>query len=177
MSEKRTVLEQLANRFFAIPAIAQWWAKGAAVRTQELLQDDQTIPFTPLRKALGQCRVALLTTGGIHLPTQPPFNMDDPDGDASYRMIPGDVALETVTITHKYYDHSDADRDLNVIFPLAHLRELVTAGVIGSLASNHFGFMGHIEGAQIPMLNTQTAPAAAKLLRADGVDVALLTPA
>lgn len=177
MREKRTLFERLANRFFAIPAVAQWWAKGAAERTQALLQDEQGIPFTPLRKALGQCRVALLTTGGIHLPTQPPFNMDDPDGDASYRLIPGDVALETLTITHKYYDHSDADRDVNVIFPLAHLRDLVEKGVIGSLASNHFGFMGHIEGPQVPILNTQTAPAVAKLLRADGVDVALLTPA
>lgn len=177
MSEKRTVFERLANRFFALPTVAQWWAKGAAARTQQLLADDQPIPFTPLRKTLGQCRVALLTTGGVHLPTQPPFNMDDPDGDASYRTIPSDVALETLTITHKYYDHSDADRDVNVIFPLAHLRELVTAGVLGSLASNHFGFMGHIAGAQIPILNTKTAPAVAKSLRADGVDVALLTPA
>lgn len=177
MSEKRTLLERLANRFFAIPSVAQWWAKGAAERTQALFNDDQAIPFTPLRKPLRQCRVALLTTGGVHLPTQPPFDMANPDGDASYRLIPQDVERSSITITHKYYDHSDADRDLNVIFPLAHLHDLVTQGVLGSLASNHVGFMGHIEGEQLPLLNTQTAPAVAKLLRADQVDVALLTPA
>jgi len=177
MSEKRTLLERLANRFFAIPLVAQWWAKGAAGRTQALLHDDQAIPFTPLRKPLRQCRVALLTTGGVHLSTQPPFIMADPAGDASYRLIPYDVAQSAVTITHKYYDHSDADRDLNVIFPLVHLRELVAKGVLGALATNHVGFMGHIEGEQLARLTAQTAPAVAKLLRADGVDVALLTPA
>lgn len=177
MHEKRTLVERLANRFFAIPTVAQWWAKGAAARTQALFSDEQTIPFTPLRKPLHRCRVALLTTGGVHLQTQPPFDMADPDGDASYRLIPQEVAHSGMTITHKYYDHSDADRDLNVIFPLMHLRALVKQGVLGALASNHVGFMGHIEGAQLPILNTQTAPAVANLLRADQVDIALLTPA
>jgi D-proline reductase (dithiol) PrdB len=177
MSENRTLPERLANRFFAIPAVAQLWAKVTAGRTDGLVDLSGAIPFAPLRKPLHQCKAALLTTGGIHLPEQPPFDMTNPDGDAGYRAIPDNIALNAITITHKYYDHSDADRDLNVIFPLTHFRALVQQGVIGSLATTHFGFMGHIDGEQVPILNERTAPEVASKLRADGVDFAFLTPA
>ncbi|MCB0183056.1 MAG: hypothetical protein KDE31_02265, partial [Caldilineaceae bacterium] len=142
MSEKRTWLERLANRFFAIPTVAQLWAKRTAGRTEGLVDLSGGIPFARLTKPLHECKVALLTTGGVHLPEQPPFDMDNPDGDATYRAIPTDTPPERITITHKYYDHSDADADLNVIFPLEHFRSLVQTGIIGSLASHHFGFMG-----------------------------------
>ncbi len=177
MAEKRSIYEKIANRFFAIPAVAQLWAKRSATRTQGLVDLSGAIPWTLLKKPLNQCTVALVTTGGIHLPTQSPFDMENPDGDASYRAIPVDVDIAQITITHKYYDHTDADTDLNVIFPLTHFRDLVTRGVIGALAPRHFGFMGHIEGTQLPILNERTAPEVATTLRADKVDVAFLTPA
>ena len=177
MAEKRSLYEKISNRIFAIPTVAQLWANVAARRSMGLVDWSMGIPFAPFKKPLHQCKVALLTTGGIHLRDQLPFDMENPDGDASYRVIPGDVALEQISITHKYYDHSDADADLNVIFPLAHLRDLVVRGVIGALAPRHFGFMGHIEGPQVAQLTGQTAPDVAAKLRADGVDFALLTPA
>ncbi len=174
MSEKRSLYEKIANRLFAIPAVAQLWAKRQA---NQMAAQADVIPFARLRKPIAQSTLALITTGGIHLHTQVPFDMTDPDGDATYRELPGTVALDQFTITHKYYDHTDADRDPNVIFPLAHLRDLVSKGVIGALATRHLGFMGHIEGAQLRHLTEQSAPAVAALLRADGVDIALLTPA
>lgn len=177
MAEKRTVLERFFNWFYAMPTVAQLWAKRSAEKTRQVVELDEAIPFTRLDKPLDACRVALITTGGIHLPSQPPFDMDNPDGDASYREIPGDVALDEITITHKYYDHSDADRDLNVIFPLAHLRDLVTQGVLGSVAPRHVGFMGHIDHGLVEVLNRETAPDVAAKLRDDQVDFALLTPA
>ncbi|MCB0063053.1 MAG: hypothetical protein KDE19_13100 [Caldilineaceae bacterium] len=177
MAERRTVTERISNRLFAIPAVAQLWAKLTASRVDGLVDLSSGIPFAQLTKPLAACKVALLTTGGIHLPDQEPFDMDNPDGDATYRAIPGDVAIEQITITHKYYDHTDADADLNVVFPLAHFRDLVHKGVIGSLAATHFGFMGHIDEEQVGILNEQTAPEVAAKLRADGVDFAFLTPA
>ncbi len=177
MSEKRTAVERLSNRLFAIPAVAQLWAKLTAGRTGGLVDLSGGIPFTRFTKPISQCKVALLTTGGIHLPEQTPFDMENPDGDATYRAVPGEVALDTLTITHKYYDHTDADRDPNVIFPLTHFRDLVEQRVIGSLATWHYGFMGHIEGPQVAILNERTAPEVAAKLRADGVDFAFLTPA
>lgn len=98
------------------------------------------------------------------------------DGDASYRIIPGDADLARLTITHDYYDHAAADRDLNCVFPLERLAELVHEGVVGALAPRHVGMMGHILGRERLRLVTQTAPAIVELLRADDVDVVLATP-
>lgn len=177
MPDDRTFFERISNRVFAVPAVAQFWAKMTAGRTGTLADISGGIPFTPLDKPLSRATVALVTTGGIHLPAQTPFDMENPDGDASYREIPGDVDPAAITITHKYYDHTDADADVNVIFPLAHVRELVERGVIGGVAPRHFGFMGHIDGEQVAVLNEKTAPEVAAKLRADGVDFAFLTPA
>ena len=135
------------------------------------------IPFTVLRKPLGQCTGALITTAGVHLRAQPPFDMANPDGDASYREIPGTTTDGQMVITHKYYDHCDADQDLNVVFPLDHFRDLAAQYVIGAVAPRHFGFMGHVEGPLVQRMTARTAPDVAAKLRADGVDFAFLTPA
>lgn len=177
MSERKTWFERVMNRFYAIPSVLQLWAGRAARRSAELVAGDESIPFTRLHKPLSAARGVLITTGGIHLKTQPPFDMENTDGDASYREIPDDVAMNEITITHKYYDHRDADADLNVIFPLAHFHDLVRRRVIGSLASRHFGFMGHIEGKQLTILMKRSAPQVAAMLRSEGVDFAFLTPA
>jgi D-proline reductase (dithiol) PrdB len=177
MSKKLTLRQRLANRFYAVPAVAQWWATRTAAHMPQVVGIDGSHPFTPLRKPLSQCRVALITTAGVHLCSQEPFDMDDGDGDATYRELPAAAGPADMTITHKYYDHHDADQDINVVFPLAHFRDLVERGVIGSLAPRHFGFMGHIEGPQIANLTGQSAPDVAARLRSDGVDFAFLTPA
>lgn len=176
-SERLTLKERFNNWWYAIPAVAQLWARKSAARTSHVVDVSGGIPFTPLTKPLAKCRVALITTGGIHLPEQAAFDMTNPDGDAGYRVIPGDADLTRLTITHKYYDHSDADADRNIIFPLNHLRDLARQAIIGSVAPRHFGFMGHIDGELIAVLNQQTAPAVAARLRQDQVDCVLLTPA
>lgn len=177
MTEKRTLFERLSNRFFAIPAVAQWWAKRTAQRTNTLVDLSSGIPFATVRKPLAKARIALVTTAGVHLRTQLPFDMENPDGDPTYREIPNTVDTTQLMITHKYYDHTDADADLNVVFPLAHFRDLVTKQIIGSLAPRHFGFMGHIDKELITTLNKRSALEVATKLRADGVDFVFLTPA
>ncbi len=66
---------------------------------------------------------------------------------------------------------------VNVVFPLAHFRDLQQRRVIGKLAPRHFGLMGHIEGEQATLLIQRSAPEIAAELAADGVDFAFLTPA
>jgi D-proline reductase (dithiol) PrdB len=177
MAETRSLRERISNRIFAVPAVAQLWAKLSAGRTDGLVTLDDQIPFASFGSHFADATVALITTGGVHLPDQPPFDMENPDGDATYREIPGMTDPAEIVITHKYYDHTDADADLNVVFPLGHFQDLVRQGVIGRMAPRHFGFMGHIDAAQVPMLNGQTAPEVAAKLRDDGVDFAFLTPA
>ena len=133
-------------------------------------------PWTPFTGPLSKARVALVTTAGVHLASQKPFDMKDPDGDPTYRGIPSQSPRDAYTITHDYYDHSDADTDLNIVFPIDRLREMAEAGEIGSLATVNYGFMGHIDGPHIDTLVKKTAPEVAALLKGDGVDVVLLTP-
>lgn len=177
MSKFSNWRQQTLNRFYAIPIITQWWAKRAAMRVHAPGAQRDSVPLTLLHKPLAACRVALVTTAGIHLHGQQPFDMENPDGDATYREIPANATHAELTITHNYYDHTDADRDRNVVFPLAHFHELAKRGVIGSVAPHHFGFMGHIEGAQVSLLTHRYAAEVAAKLRRDGVDFTLLTPA
>jgi len=169
-------LGRLTNRFFAklftrFPALLD----RATGRVGPVVHVEGE-PWTPFTGPLSKARVALVTTAGVHLARQKPFDMKDPDGDPTCRAIPSQSPREEYTITHDYYDHSDADRDLNIVFPIDRLREMAEAGEIGSLAPVNYGFMGHIEGPHIDTLIKKTAPEVAALLKGDGVDVVLLTP-
>jgi len=138
--------------------------------------DVEGIPWTPFARGLSRSRVALVTTAGVHLMGQEPFDMRDPGGDPTFRELPMDTPLEGYTITHDYYDHTDADRDINVVFPITRLKELAAEGFIGEAAPMNYGFMGHIEGPHIETLMKEIAPGVAERLRRDAVDAVLLTP-
>jgi D-proline reductase (dithiol) PrdB len=128
-------------------------------------------PFVRPEKSLDRSRLALVTTGGVHLPGQPRFDIDDPAGDCSYREIP--TSARDLTWTHAYY-RPDEGSDLDAVFPLDTLRGLVGDGVVGELSGRHFSFMGAIHD-PTPLVE-DTAPEVAGKLVEDLVDVVLLTP-
>ena len=128
-------------------------------------------PFVRPQKPLDECRVALVTTGGVHLPVQPRFDIDDPLGDCSYREIP--TGADDLTWTHAYYRPNEGT-DLDSVFPLGTMRELEDEGIVGELNRRHFSFMGAIHDPQ-PLVK-ETAPEVAAKLADDAVDAALLTP-
>ena len=128
-------------------------------------------PFARPTRPLAESRVALVTTGGVHLPEQPRFDIDDPAGDCSYREIPNDA--EILTWTHAYH-RPDEGLDLDAVFPLWTLRALASAGEVGELNHRHFSFMGAIHDS-FPLAE-KTAPEVAGKLAEDGVDAVLLTP-
>ncbi len=138
--------------------------------------ESDELPWSPARIPLAEASIALVTSAGVHLKRDQPFEMENPEGDASFRVIPGDTALRDLTITHDYYDHRAADRDLNCVFPLERLRELAAAGKIGRVAPRHIGTMGHILGAEERRLVSAAAPAIAKLLVEDGIDYVVAAP-
>ena len=128
-------------------------------------------PFARPKHALDSSRLALVTTGGVHLPYQPRFDIDDPAGDCSYREIP--TTAHDLTWTHAYY-MPDEGSDLDAVFPLETLRRLVSDGAVGELSARHFSFMGAIHD-PTPLVEI-TAPEVAGRLVEDRVDVVLLTP-
>ncbi|MBF0473360.1 MAG: hypothetical protein HQK91_11280 [Nitrospirae bacterium] len=131
------------------------------------------IPFTSMSKPLSACKVSLVTTSGVHLISQKPFNMIDKDGDPTLRIIND---TNNLMITHDYYDHSDADKDINIVFPIDRLKEFEEQGVIGKVSEHHFGLMGHIIGRHIDILVNITAKEIIAILKKDSVDVVILTP-
>jgi len=115
--------------------------------------------------------LALVTTGGVHLPDQPRFDIGDPAGDCSYREIP--TSANDLTWTHAYY-RPDEGSDLDAVFPLETLRRLVRDGIVGGLSARHFSFMGAIHD-PTPLVESMAPEVAGKLVE-DQVDIVLLTP-
>ena len=134
------------------------------------------VPFARPRKPLSAMTLALMTTGGLSAPGQPPFDEDARGGDSSFRLIPGDVDVSDLAIHQRSesFDHSGFEADRNLGFPLDRLREMSSRGDLGPLASRHLSFMGSITAPG--RLIKETAPAAAEQLLADGVDAVLLVP-
>lgn len=134
------------------------------------------VPWAPLSKPLSQAKVALVSTAGLVLPEQEPFDNTIRGGDTSFRKIPADTDLRRLVDTHRSqsYDHSGLHQDPNLAFPLDRLHELAAAGRIGSVNHRHLSFMGSITAPG--RLTRDSAPAAAELLVADGVEAALLVP-
>src|SRR5947209_17266029 len=97
------------------------------------------VPFTPFDGELHKATVAVVTAAGVHLKDQEPFNISDELGDLTFRLIPPDVDSSQLMVTHHHYDHSDADRDINVVFPIDVLRDLVEEGFVAGVVKKHIG--------------------------------------
>lgn len=166
---KNKALARLTTRF---PALAQRFIDAYQAR-----ENADAIPWTEPARPLQQAKLALVTTSGIHHSDQAHFDMSDTNGDPSYRELDGERIFDDFKITHDYYDHSNARKDPNIILPLDRVRELVDEGIVGSLAKTHYAFMGHIDGPHIETLTQKTAREIAWKLKADQVDLVLLTPA
>lgn len=166
-----SLFSALWTGLFKLEWVRNYWAKH-----YHSLEYDQS-PWTPLRKPVAESRLTLLSTGGVHLAEDVPFDMSDHNGDPGFRQIPLYSSPGEWTVTHDYYDHSDARQDWNLVFPLERLQELQSLGEIGELTPTHYSLMGHIDGPHLPTLLHQTARELAKRLREEHADLALLVPA
>jgi D-proline reductase (dithiol) PrdB len=122
---------------------------------------------------LKEATVAIVTTAGLRHPdTDGSWNPDDP----AFRVF--DRTDRGMTIGHlsPNFDRSGFVEDINVIYPIDRLEEMAAEGVIKDVGAHHISFMGAQGDHTMGTLRMDTAPAAAKLLKEDGVDVVLLTP-
>ena len=72
------------------------------------------------------------------------------------------------------FDRAGSIADRNVVFPIDRLAEMEADGVIGRVAPRHLSFLGSTF--DLSTFQLDTGPAAARLLRDDGVDVVLAHP-
>ena len=165
------IVRWLARFFTWNRTLRELWARFVEVDA------GKEIPWAPFRKIPSGCTVALVTTAGVHLGGDTPFDMKDRRGDPSYREIPAGTSAGELAVTHDYYDHRDADRDVNVVFPIDRVREMASAGEIGREARMHYSFMGHVLPPHLATLRQASAPEVARKLGEAGVDLVLLSPA
>lgn len=126
--------------------------------------------WTPVTKELKEMTIALVTAAGVHLKSDKRFNLA---GDFTFRKIPGDVPTDELMVSHGGYDNGDVNKDINCMFPLDRLRELVSEGLINKVAPTHIGFMGG--GGDQQKFKESTGPEIANLLKSEEVDAVLLT--
>ncbi len=161
-----------ATLFGVIPvgtAFGHWISKIIALPQLRRLAVGE-VPWTPLRKPLSESTVVLISTGGVHLRSDRPFNLNS---DPTFRVIPKGAQPADLAISHQAYDRTDALRDINLVFPIERLRELEAEGIIGRLAEDHYGF-GLMGSAKRLMPAIKEV---ARRISESGVDLALLVPA
>ena len=143
-------------------------SRSAASARIECPTYDDTPPLAG--KPLGERRVAIISTAGLHKRGDRPFR----PGDGSYRVIPAETPANELVMSHisVNFDRTGFQQDLNVVFPIDRLRELVAEGSVGSMAAVHYSFMGAFP----PAAAEPHAQHLAGLLKADKVDAALLVP-
>lgn len=130
------------------------------------------IPFVLFEKTAQEAVFALVTTAGVHLKTQDVFDVEA--GDPTVRFIPSSCREEELMISHTHFDRTDADQDINCVFPFARLKELEAEGIIGEMAATHYGLMGYIPNTK-PLIE-ETIPIIIKQLQEEKVDAVILNP-
>jgi D-proline reductase (dithiol) PrdB len=169
-------MQKQVNGFrFLPPGLAAW------IRTLiPEMEFTGSIPWTPLSKSLNRATFALVTSAGISLKSDPPFDMEREKrertwGDPSYRVIPRSATEKDIQVNHLHINTRHILEDMNVILPLRRLEEFEEEGIIGRLAPSAYSFYG-FQWEKTDFLQTAIAPIAENM-KAEGVDAVILTPA
>jgi len=121
---------------------------------------------------LSQATVAIVTTGAL----VGDAHADWKQGEETFRVLPRAERALRMAHWSLNFDRTGFTSDINVLYPIDRLEELAAEGVIGAVAPRHLSFMGALHDT-LSTIRLDTGPAAAKLLRENGVSVVLLTGA
>jgi len=146
-------------------------AQRNAMLTQPVAEAESA-PCTSLAKPLSACTLAIVTTAGIHHRDDKPFA----GGDHTFRVIGSEAKQGDIIQSHASigFDRTATYRDLNIVFPIDRVRELVERGELGALAPRSYSFMGAQR--DTAKITAETAPEVAQRLKEDGADIVLITP-
>ena len=115
-----------------------------------------------------QRRVSIVTTAAISKRGDKPFSWLARDHRVFHK-TDRDLVMTHVAVE---FDRSAWQQDLNVIVPLDRLEEMAQAGEIGSVADEHYSFMGAAD----PVTMEKSAREVAKRMKLEGVDTVFLIP-
>jgi D-proline reductase (dithiol) PrdB len=149
------------------------------VRSWIRKEQPREIPWAPLGRSLSESTVALVSSAGLALKTDQPFDQAGERanpwwGDPSFRVLPKEATRADVGLYHLHINPDLVAQDLNTLLPLQRLQELETRGEIGASADHHYSYMGYI--LQPQTLLEESVPAMIQLLQQDAVDIVVLVP-
>jgi len=154
---------------------------GASIGKDIPKEDYQgDIPWTSLKKPIEQTRFALMTTAGISMKSDTPFNVERERqeplwGDPTFREIPRATTEADIEVNHLHINTDYIYQDLNVMLPLARFREFEIDGFIGSLAPTSYSYYGYQMDPKV--LLEETMPKVSDKMLSEGVEAVILTPA
>ncbi len=156
---------------------------GLAAWIEDFIQKREfkgPIPWTPMRKPLSRTTIGLVTSAGISLKTDPPFDMErekrEPTwGDRSFREIPRETTEKEINVNHLHINTTYVKQDINVILPLGRMAEFEKERVIGRLAPTAYSFYG-FQWENTDFLKEAIEPISMKM-KLEEVEAVLMTPA
>ena len=140
-----------------------------------MIHHDDYVPLASLKKPLSECRLGFVSTSGVQLRGSLPFDVVHPVGDYTFRKVPSDAAVEDLEIHQLKYPTFGANRDLNVVYPIQRLRELVRDGFVGQLTENLYSFIGY--NMDPGRMKTTLAEDIADAFEEEAADIVLAAPA
>ena len=168
---------KVVDGFHFLPPSLGAWIRKTIPETEY----EGPIPWAPLKKPIARTAFALITSAGISLASDPPFDMErekrEPTwGDRGFRKIPRDAtARRAIAVNHLHINPEYILQDLNVMLPIERMAEFEQDGTIGHLAETHYSFYG-FQWESTAFIDTAIAPMAEQMAR-EKVEAALLTPA
>lgn len=172
MSEHTKVVDGFR---FMPPSLSAWISKDIPDHPYS-----GKIAWTPLDKPIKETTFTLITTAGISMKSDPPFDLErekrEPAwGDPSYRKIPRTATESDIEVSHLHVNTGYIKQDINVMLPLARFAEFEKEGVIGQLAPTCYSYYGFQMDATA--LLAESMPQVADQMRQEHVEAVLLTPA
>jgi len=120
--------------------------------------------------SLNEATVAIVTSAALHHPDDEEFTMLD----IGYRVLESSKHDYVLRHWSPNFDVTGFALDINTVFPIDRLDELVANGTIGSVADEHLAYAGN--QFDLSAVRLDSGPAGAKFLKEQGVDVVILTP-
>jgi D-proline reductase (dithiol) PrdB len=151
------------------------WATVNERYPGSMISKTDFVPLAPITKPISESRLTFISSAGVQPKGTLPFDVVHPVGDYTYRRVPTESKPEQLEIHQLKYPTVGANRDLNVIFPIERLQELVAEGVIGGLTDHFYSFIGYNMDPE--RLEETLAEDIADAVVAEGADIALLCPA
>ena len=167
---------KIVNGFhFMPPGLGSWIS--SEIPEEEFSGD---IPWTPLENPISETTFSLVTSAGINLKADPPFDVvrekEEPTwGDPTHREIPRDTLEKEIDVNHLHINTNYIKEDINVMLPLKRFREFEQEGIIGKLAPTSYSFYGFQLAPGV--LLEQTTPKMAGKMHEEEVEAVFLTPA